>query len=173
MWSSKKLQSRESERPPVHVPAADLLFGRLGGPETELGLLTSSGAIYYLPEADEGSARGAEVAAGGTLPVLHPSRNDRPDEKPADADVPAASTTVSVPSVAARIEPDVQTEYAPPDPDLLARFGHGLSSEQADQLMQSEQALILEFSYSGRHVWNGLKEAQGLVADLATPPPAD
>lgn len=150
---------------PSTVPAADRPSG-----DQRAERIQYEFAIYYLPKpAKDPLAELKSLVAGRYR--FFTLREQPADDKPAaapDTEAPAGPTAVSVPSVAARIEPDVQAEYAPPDPDLLARFGHGLSSEQADQLMQSEQALILEFSYSGRHVWNGLKEAQGLVADLAT-----
>lgn len=125
-------------------------------------------AIYYLPKPTKDPLAELKLLLAGRyrfFTLREPPADDKPGAASAGDQTPM--TTVSVPAVQARIETDVQTEYAPPDPDLLARFGHGLSSEQADQLMESEQALILEFSYSGRHVWNGLKEAQGLAADLA------
>ncbi|AMV19017.1 DUF2314 domain-containing protein [Planctomyces sp. SH-PL14] len=147
--------------PSSTIPAADRPVGDQRAERIEYEF-----AIYYLPKPTKDPLAELKSLLAGRYRFFT-LRERTADEKPADADAPAASTAVSVPSVAARIEPDVQAEYAPPDPDLLARFGHGLSSEQADQLMESEQALILEFSYSGRHVWNGLKEAQGLVADLA------
>lgn len=71
------------------------------------------------------------------------------------------------PLVAARVVNDVQKSYAPPDLNSLQHFGRGLSREQAVALRDSKTALLLDFAYSKKHVWDGLRSALSLTGELA------
>lgn len=71
------------------------------------------------------------------------------------------------PRLAARVERDPQANYAPPAPDVLQRFAHGLTSAQADALQKTQSALILDFAYSQEDVWSALRAALDLTHQLA------
>jgi uncharacterized protein YegJ (DUF2314 family) len=71
------------------------------------------------------------------------------------------------PLIAAKLINDVQKSYSPPDLESLQRFGRGLSREQAVALQDSQTALLLDFGYSKKHVWDGLRAALSLAANLA------
>ena len=61
----------------------------------------------------------------------------------------------------------VQTSYAPPNLELLQRFGHGLSQEQAKALQDSQTAMLLDFGYPKEHVWDGMRTALSLASRIA------
>lgn len=70
-------------------------------------------------------------------------------------------------AVAVRLVSDVKKSYAPPPLDALQHFGRGLSREQAVAVQDSKTALILDFSYSKDHVWDGLRAALELTSKVA------
>lgn len=71
------------------------------------------------------------------------------------------------PTLAAQIESDPQTNYAPPDLESLHYFGRGLSREEAEALQKTEKVLVLDWAYSKQHVWTGLRSALELTHSLA------
>lgn len=46
----------------------------------------------------------------------------------------------------------VQKEYKPPGMEMLQRFGHGLSREQAEALQRADKALVLDFAHPAQQV---------------------
>lgn len=66
----------------------------------------------------------------------------------------------------AHLNRNVQKEYSPPPMDSLKYFAHGLNRKQAQALQKSRQALILNFAYPRKHVWDGLHAANELVEIL-------
>lgn len=73
----------------------------------------------------------------------------------------------TVPVVQAIVENDVQKQYSPPTLDAIKYSARGLSKAQAEQLQQSQQALILNFAYPRQYVWVGLREATSLLEGIA------
>jgi uncharacterized protein YegJ (DUF2314 family) len=74
----------------------------------------------------------------------------------------------SRPQVFPRHLRDVRVEsYAPPEPDLVQRFGRGLSTAQAAELATAREALVLDFGLPRARVWEGGKLACRLVSALA------
>lgn len=73
----------------------------------------------------------------------------------------------TVPVLQAIVETDVQKKYSPPTLDAIKYSARGLTKAQAEQLQQSQQALILNFSYPKQYVWVGLHEATTLLEDIA------
>jgi uncharacterized protein YegJ (DUF2314 family) len=69
--------------------------------------------------------------------------------------------------VASQLLTNVQESYSPPSADSLKYFGRGLSQEQALALQNSQQALMLNFGYSKKHVWDGMRSALQLTGALA------
>ncbi len=70
--------------------------------------------------------------------------------------------------VEARLESDVRGRYAPPDVASLERFGRGLSADQAAALQQARQALVLDLAVPRARVWDGLRGAGQLLAELGS-----
>jgi uncharacterized protein YegJ (DUF2314 family) len=71
------------------------------------------------------------------------------------------------PRLTARVETNPRANYAPPEPDFLERFGHGLKATQTEALQVTQSALILDFAYPQEHVWSGLRAALNLAHDVA------
>jgi len=69
--------------------------------------------------------------------------------------------------VAAKVNTDVQKSYVPPDLNSLQHSGRGLSREQAEALQGSTTAVILDFGYSKKYVWDGMRAALQLTNALA------
>lgn len=69
--------------------------------------------------------------------------------------------------IQARLEKNVAKEYSAPDLDSLKYSGRGLSKKQARALQKSQQALIVNFAYPSKDVWNGLHAATELMESLA------
>ncbi|MBI3860486.1 MAG: DUF2314 domain-containing protein [Planctomycetia bacterium] len=68
--------------------------------------------------------------------------------------------------MAARIENDPKSHYAPPDERSLQYFGRGLAREQAAGLQDSKVVLILEFGFPKERVWNWLRAAGSITHSL-------
>lgn len=66
-----------------------------------------------------------------------------------------------------KVENNVAENFTPPNLQSLGYFGHGLTTEQANALQSSKQALILVFTYPRKDIWNGLRSANALVAKIA------
>lgn len=69
--------------------------------------------------------------------------------------------------LAARVEKDVQTEYAPPNLESLTYFGEGLTKEQEQSLQGAKRALILDFAHPRENVSTALRRANQLVEEVA------
>jgi uncharacterized protein YegJ (DUF2314 family) len=69
--------------------------------------------------------------------------------------------------VHAHWEKNVQQNYAPPEREILANSGRGLSAKQERELQQSEEAFILEFAHPKTNVWMALRSADELVEEIA------
>ncbi len=69
--------------------------------------------------------------------------------------------------VRARMFDNVQAAYRPPDEDELRHFGRGISSEQADLLQGSDQALILEYGHPAANVWTALRTSAEMTEQIA------
>lgn len=62
---------------------------------------------------------------------------------------------------------ELQTQYAPPDMQSLQYFGRGLTRNQAEQLQESRQVFIMDFTHNEVHVWEGLRTANRIAEALA------
>jgi len=62
---------------------------------------------------------------------------------------------------------DARTSLPLPSADSLQRYGHGLDAAQAAAMARTNQAVVLDFGYRGKHVWDGLKAANVLISRLA------
>lgn len=71
------------------------------------------------------------------------------------------------PFIQARLEKNVPKNYAVASLNSLKYSGRGLSKEQAQTLQKSKQALILNFAYPKKYVWQGLRAANQLMVYLA------
>jgi uncharacterized protein YegJ (DUF2314 family) len=110
-------------------------------------------AIYYLPSPD-----------GDPLDCLNELlQTEFKDFQRVDEIVPVREEML----IAANVIDDVQTSYAPPDLETLQRFGRGLSREQAVALQDSQTAVLLDFGYSKKHVWDGMRAALSLTTKFA------
>jgi hypothetical protein len=69
--------------------------------------------------------------------------------------------------LSARIEKDVQKQYAPPDLESLKYFARGLSAAQMSALQGARQALILDFTHPKLHTLDALRTANALAAQVA------
>src|SRR5215471_150649 len=69
--------------------------------------------------------------------------------------------------VRAHLNESVKDTYAPPSVESLQYSGRGLSSEQAQALQKSTQALVLQFAHPQKEVWTGLRAAAELASKLA------
>lgn len=127
-------------------------------------------AIYYLtPPTGDPLAELKSLLASKYPLFTFREATPPEDSQPQEVRVPGAPVVPAgtEPTVTCRVERDVPNEYTPPDGDHLSRFGHGLSEAQIEQLGESKEALILRFSYRKKHVWEGLRAAQELMAELA------
>lgn len=127
-------------------------------------------AIYYLtPPAGDPLPELKSLLASKYPLFTFREATPGDESKPQEVRVPGAPVVPAEtePTVTCRVERDVPNEYTPPDGEHLARFGHGLSDAQIEQLGDSKEALILRFSYRRKHVWEGLRAAQELMAELA------
>lgn len=88
-------------------------------------------------------------------------------EAPTLALTPTLPKTPTGLHLAARMENEVQTKYAPPDLQALSYFGRGLSAAQSRALQQSKQALILEFSHPRQYTMQGLRSAYSIAVQVA------
>ena len=70
--------------------------------------------------------------------------------------------------LSARIEKDVQKQYAPPEIESLKYFARGLSPAQMSALQGARQALILDFIHPKLHTLDALRTANALAAQVAT-----
>ncbi len=69
--------------------------------------------------------------------------------------------------VQARLETDVARKYAPPDFGRVQEFGHGVSDQQNKTLQKSKEAFILDFSHPSKYVWQGLRNANQVIEEVA------
>ena len=69
--------------------------------------------------------------------------------------------------VAARLDRSARSDYAPPEPDMLRRFSFGLSQTDADAVVKSRTALILDFAHPTPRALPALRKASMLVEQLA------
>jgi uncharacterized protein YegJ (DUF2314 family) len=111
-------------------------------------------AIYYLPKPSKDPLGEIDLMLRKELALFQ--RVDKLEKAP------------SRPIVAARIQHDAKSTYAPPTLQSLHYFGRGLTAEQAQALQQTDDALILEFGYPKEHIWDGLRSAVELVYALAS-----
>ncbi len=75
--------------------------------------------------------------------------------------------TLATPVMTAHLVKDAADKYPPPDLNALQYFGRGLSRQQALAVQKSEQAMVMNFGHSRRHVWSALKAATEIVEILA------
>jgi len=110
-------------------------------------------AIYYLPtpSRDPLVVLRELLATKESPPTLIDELPEQPDRS----------------LVHARLNADVQTEYAPPDVDLLQYFGHGLTPEQAEQLQESRQAFLMDFAHPKEGIWESMRAATEIAESLA------
>ena len=69
--------------------------------------------------------------------------------------------------VSATLNVHALKEYAPPDADMTKRFGHGLTTDQADALSHADEALVMEFGHAGKDRMTALRSAQTVVEQVA------
>lgn len=110
-------------------------------------------AVYYLPapKTDPLSALAAEVERSF----------------PSFRVVPDIGSPVEGACVAGKLEKDVPASFAVPDLKDLRHFGFGLSQQQAEQLQQSREALILTFHVPRAELWERGRDACALALALA------
>lgn len=145
---SSKPEAKESTAPKLVddgtlIPAGELMDDNI----------SFQFAIYYVPKP-----------INDPLPVLNELLAN---EFKAFKKVEELGKTPEQMLLSARLNPDVQKNYAPPDLDSLRYFGRGLSREQSLALQDSETALILDFGYPKDHVWEGLRSALELTSAFA------
>ena len=124
-----------------------------GGPLLQRGPVHVQFAIYYLgtsPRDPVGAVR-ALAGAGKSGPRWA-------------ATLPAEPAQ---PLVAARLEPNAQANYRPPDMEMLQRFGRGISREQALALQKSDRALVLDFVHPPALAAPSLRAALVIAEKLA------
>ncbi|HJV67684.1 MAG TPA: DUF2314 domain-containing protein [Ideonella sp.] len=81
--------------------------------------------------------------------------------------VSGVSEKPNAPLVAATLEKNVQSAYAPPGLDMLQRFGRGLTRDQAVAMQSSEQALILDFAHPASFSFTAYRSALTLTEQVA------
>lgn len=69
--------------------------------------------------------------------------------------------------VVAELHDDVQKHYTPPSIDALRYLGHGLSSEQAEALQQSNSVFVMTFAHPKASVWTALRNADVIVEEIS------
>ena len=62
---------------------------------------------------------------------------------------------------------NVKERYAPPSLKSLQYSGRGLGQVQAQAVQGSKVVLLLDFAYSRRHAWDGMRAALELTSALA------
>ncbi len=62
---------------------------------------------------------------------------------------------------------DARTSLLLSSANSLRRYGHGLDAAQAEAMARTDQAVVLDFGYRGKHAWDGLKAATLLTSRLA------
>jgi uncharacterized protein YegJ (DUF2314 family) len=102
-----------------------------GSPAT--GAIRYQFAVYYLSAPPEPAVAALEsrLKSGAQAPRLVESLPDLP--------------TAAL--VRARFDSKVQEDYAPPNLEMLQRFGRGLTREQAIALQKAQHALLLDFAH--------------------------
>jgi uncharacterized protein YegJ (DUF2314 family) len=115
--------------------------------------ITFEYAIYCLPECQDIEQHLAQQAQR-IAPGLHIFK-ELPPKLPPGA------------LVWAHLQTDIAQNYAPPDMRSLAYFGRGLSREQAEQVQNSQQALVLNFAHTKADVWKSLRTASELTEAVA------
>ena len=110
-------------------------------------------AIYYLPTP------GSEPLAA--------LRRELEASFPDFRLVPKLASDLEGACVAGLLEKYVQTEFAPPSVEALRQWGFGVSEEQAKQVQQSREALLLRFVVPRAEVWERGREACRLALALA------
>jgi uncharacterized protein YegJ (DUF2314 family) len=110
-------------------------------------------ALYFLPKPSKDPLAELDVLLKKDFAFF--KRADKLEENPKQG------------YVAARIETDVQSKYAPPNSQSIQYFGRGLSREQGEALERSQTALVLDFAYPKKHVWDGMRSALNLTDALA------
>lgn len=110
-------------------------------------------AIYYpaAPAKPPMASLREQLAAAGNTPRLL-------DALP---DPPAAAV------MTARLETDAKKNYAPPDLQMLQRFGRGLTLDEARQLQGARHALILDFAHPASLAPAALRASLVLAERLA------
>ena len=141
--------------------------------------------LALLPFAARAAAPGTPIPAGSLLAPL--TRFEfaiyYPGEAPADplprlkalsaatAGAPRLVDTLpeapTEPLLAARFDRSAQSDYAPPEPGMLQRFGYGLSQSDAVAIGASRSVLILDFAHPTRGALPALRSASVLVERLA------
>lgn len=138
--SRETVQEQDDEPMPVGVLMEDVISFQF--------------AIYYLPNPTT-----EPLAELDSLLLNH--------ERLAFQRTEAIDGQDTAPTVVARIEAEPLDVYAPPDPEMLQRFGRGLSADEAEALQETESVLILDWTYPKEHVWNGLRSALEITSSLA------
>ena len=110
-------------------------------------------AIYY----------GGDAPAD-PLPRLAALRATTPGAPRMVATLPDVATE---PLLAARLDRGAKTDYAPPEPVMIQRFGYGLSQADAAALAHAHTALILDFAHPASRAMPALRAASVLVEQLA------
>ncbi len=111
-------------------------------------------AIYYLP-----------TPSGDPKKILSQLLSEEPAGPTLVAEIPE---TPGTPVVSVTTTEKVQEEYTPPDLEFIKYFGRGLTTQQAEQLQESRYVIIMDFAHGKEHVWQALKNANRIVAELAT-----
>lgn len=136
-----------SEAPEVQPPDGPAV------PVTMAPHISVQFAIYSLPEpTHEPLAELDKLLQTEPTPFRRVDQTEREPESPC---------------LAARIESDPKTEYAPPDMQSLQYFGRGLTREQAEALQDTKAVLILDFAYPAEGAWDSLRSALALTRSLA------
>ena len=125
------------------IPAGPLL-----APQTRFEF-----AIYYAGDAPADPLPRLEALRAAITDA--PRRVDKLPDAPTEA------------LMSARLDRSAQSDYAPPEPAMLRRFSFGLAQADADAIVKSRTALILDFAHPTSRALPALRKASMLVEQLA------
>jgi uncharacterized protein YegJ (DUF2314 family) len=110
-------------------------------------------AVYVLAETPTDLLATAKSVIAAHFPEFHV--------------VQEATAQIDRKYVLPRIVEDVKRNYAPPDLESLRFFGRGISRQDAERLQNCTSALVLDFALPSQSRWDGLKEANLMIGELA------
>lgn len=126
------------------------------GSPLQAGPVHAQFAIYYAPrpKADPMAALRSRLAKLGDAPKLLASL-----PKPSEVAAPVLFANWNTTTV--------QQTYRAPEMEMLQRFGHGITREQAEALQGSSQALIIDFAHPSKLALPAMRKALELTLQVA------